>query len=91
MRCRLIAEIINQLAEQMENLSSKYYLEEYKNRCFLIGENITVIKPNGNKTAKAIGIDDKVRLIVEYEDNTVEHLSSGEISINISNLNQVSS
>lgn len=89
-RCRLIAEIINQLAEQMENLSSKYYLEEYKNRCFLIGENITVIKPNGNKTAKATGIDDKVRLIVEYEDNTVEHLSSGEISINISNLNQVS-
>lgn len=88
-RCRLIAEILNQLAEQMENLSSKYYLEEYKKRCFLIGKNITVIKPSGNKTAKAIGIDDNVRLIVEYDDKTVEHLSSGEVSINIDNLNQV--
>ena len=88
-RCRLIAEILNELTGQMENLSSKYYLNEYKKRSFLIGRQITVIKPSGNKTAKAIGIDDNVRLVVEYKDKTVEHLSSGEVSINIDNLNQV--
>lgn len=87
MRCRLIAEILNELAEQMENLSSKYYLDEYKKRSFLIGRQITVIKSSGNKTAKAIDIDNKARLVVEYKDKTVEHLSSGEVSVRLNDSN----
>lgn len=85
-RYRLIAEILNELAEQIENLSSKYYLNEYKKRSFLIGRQITVIKPSEKRTAKAIDIDDKARLVVEYEDNTIEHLTSGEVSIRFGNL-----
>lgn len=82
-RCKLIAEILNEFANQMENLSSRYYLDEYKRRSFLIGKNITVIKPNGNREAKAIDIDNKARLVVEYADKTTEHLSSGEVSIRL--------
>ncbi|MDD3174406.1 MAG: hypothetical protein PHF63_12245 [Herbinix sp.] len=31
--------------------------------------------------AKAIDIDEKARLVVEYEDHTIEALNSGEVSI----------
>lgn len=82
-RCKLIAEIINELANQMENLSSRYYLDEYKRRSFLLGKNIIVIKPNKKRKAKAIDIDSRARLVVEYEDKSVEHLSSGEVSIRL--------
>lgn len=82
-RCKLIAEILNEFANQMENLSSRYYLDEYKHRSLLIGKNITVIKPSGNKKAKAIDIDNKARLVVEYADKSIEHLSSGEVSIRL--------
>ncbi len=86
-RCRLIAEIINEFFSQIHNLSSKYYLDEYKRRSFLLGKNITVIKPAGNKKAKAVDIDDKARLIVEYPDKTTEHLSSGEVSVRLNSNN----
>ena len=89
MRCRLIAEVLNELTSQIDNLSSKYYLDEYKKRNFLIGQNITVIKQSGNKTAKAVDIDDKARLVVEYEDKSVEHLLSGEVSVKIDNFTPV--
>lgn len=85
-RCKLIAEIINEFANQMENLSSRYYLDEYKRRSFLIGKNIIVIKPNSKIKAKAIDIDNKARLVVEYADKSIEHLSSGEVSIRLDNL-----
>ena len=88
-RCRLIAEILNEFTAQMENLSSKHYLDEYKSRSFVIGKNITVVKPNENIKAKAVDIDDKARLVVEYEDKSVEHLLSGEVSIRLNNLNNI--
>lgn len=84
-RCKLIAEIINQFSDQMENLSSKYYLDEYKRRSFLLGQNITVIKPNENRKAKAIDIDNQARLVVQYSDKSIEHLSSGEVSVRLDN------
>ena len=87
-RCRLIAEILNEFNSQIDNLSSKYYLNEYKRRSLVIGKNITVIKPNEKIQAKAIDIDDKARLVVEYADKTIEHLLSGEVSVRLNNLNQ---
>lgn len=88
-RCRLIAEILNEFNSQIDNLSSKYYLDEYKRRSLVIGQNITVIKQNKKTPAKAIDIDDKARLVVEYADKSIEHLLSGEVSVRLNNLNQV--
>ena len=77
----LVAEVLNNLSECMDTLTDKKYLEEYTKRSFLIGCQIHVIKKSETLAAKAIGIDDKARLIVEYEDRSREALSSGEVSI----------
>lgn len=61
-------------------------LESYRNRSLVTGKPIEVINARETKTATALGIDDDYRLIVEYEDGSQEHLSSGEISIRISQI-----
>lgn len=77
----LVAEVLNNLANCLDNLTDKQYLEEYKNRSFLIGKDILVLKGANSTPAKAITIDDKARLVVEYEDGSREALISGEVSV----------
>jgi BirA family biotin operon repressor/biotin-[acetyl-CoA-carboxylase] ligase len=81
----LVAEVLNNIAECMNSLTDKMYLEEYRKRSFLIGKDILVLKGKETIPAKAIDIDDKARLVVEYEDNTREALLSGEVSTRIVN------
>lgn len=77
----LAAEILNQMAECMDTLTDRKLLQEYRKRQIIIGKHILVLKGNDSRPAKAIDIDDKARLIVEYEDQSRETLSSGEVSI----------
>lgn len=59
-------------------------LENYRSRSLVTGKPIEVMSARETKAATALGIDDDYRLIVEYEDGSQEHLSSGEISIRVS-------
>ncbi|MDF2539142.1 MAG: hypothetical protein K0S76_2163 [Herbinix sp.] len=78
---RLVAEVLNNMAECMHSITDKKYLEEYRNRSFLIGQEILVLRGSKSLPAKAIDIDDKARLVVEYPDQTKEALTSGEVSV----------
>jgi len=84
----LVAEVLNNLANCMNSLTDKRYLEEYRKRSFLIGKDILVLKGQQTTPAKAITIDEKARLVVEYEDKTIEALVSGEVSIRPINKNK---
>ncbi|MBR1750534.1 MAG: biotin--[Ruminococcus sp.] len=80
-RNRLTAEVLKELYKQFGRHTGADYLDEYRQRSMLTGRDITVIKPDGERAAKALGIDDKARLIVLYDDGSTESLSSGEVSI----------
>ena len=77
----LVAEVLNNLASCMHSLTDRKYLEEYRSRSFLIGKDILVLKGKTSTPAKAVDIDEKARLVVEYEDRTREALISGEVSV----------
>lgn len=77
----LLAEILNNIGQIMNSLTDNKYLDEYKSRSFLIGKKILVLRNNDSIPAKAIDVDDKARLVVEYQDKTREALTSGEVSI----------
>ena len=77
----ILAEVLNNIAESMNSLTDKKYLEEYRKRSFLVGKLIHVIRGGSIIPAKAIDIDEKARLVVEYEDHTIEALVSGEVSV----------
>ncbi|EOS77497.1 MAG: biotin--[acetyl-CoA-carboxylase] ligase [Lachnospiraceae bacterium] len=93
MRNRLASEFIKNFMEYYNMLPSRNYLEEYRNRCFVIGKEVKIVTPDGSvhkagegadrTSATVLGIDDACHLQVQYKDGTVEFLSSGEISIKV--------
>lgn len=80
-RNRLAAEIINKVID-MDTWANDYDIyKEYKQRSALLGNRITVIKPNETYGAIAIDIDTDGQLIVQKDNCEIAALSSGEVSI----------
>ena len=80
-RNRLAAEVLRQLERLMEDPLAADYLEEYKQRQLLKDCDVTVIKGDKRIFARALGIDERARLCVKYEDGSREALISGEVSV----------
>ncbi len=80
-RCKLIAEILNNIDTYVDNIESKAFLDEYRRRSFIVGNDVAVSKFNEERMAKAIGISENAGLIVRYDDGSEEILNSGEARI----------
>lgn len=92
LRNRLAAEFIKNFMGYYSTFPAKNYLEEYRKRCFVIGKKVRIVTPDhvpcegdtkGREFVKVLDIDDACHLKVQYEDGTIEFLSSGEISIKV--------
>lgn len=81
---RLTAEFLNRFMSYYTAKESLDYAQKYRKRSLVIGKRINVLTPNGRKKAVALDVDEDCRLIVRYEDGRTERLSSGEISIRLS-------
>ena len=91
-RAALAAEIISRTLKFAENIESREFIREYRDRSMVIGKNVTVYKgiysisPEKElegRSAKVLGIDDDGGLEVIYADEKRELLTSGEISVRI--------
>ena len=83
LRSILAAQFMKEYHELCLNLNSPAIVEEYRQKSLMQGRNIAVIKGAEKIPAKVIGIDDDLKLIVEYEGGSREALSSGEVSITL--------
>ncbi len=81
-RCRLIAEICNQLEALYPDREQKNYIREIRERSCVIGKTVTVYRGAENYQAKALDIDDDGRLLVETPEG-IRALDSGEISLGL--------
>jgi len=97
LRPRLTAALLNHFMEYYKKLPETTFLEEYRKRSFLLGQDIYVLGAldatgghlENARLAHAEAIDDELRLVVTYPDGTREVLSSGEVSVRIyENTNQ---
>lgn len=86
-RNMFVAKLTECLFEILDNLSSEYHMQEYKERSMILGKKVNVIKnpqqPDVSITAKAVDILDNGALLVEYENHSQEALSSGEVSLKL--------
>jgi len=81
-RGRLAAAVLDNFLEIYRELHTKSFMEEYRERSFVIGKEVYVISPSSREEAYVLGIDDDdARLIVKTADGGIKALSSGEISI----------
>lgn len=80
---RIIAEYINRFLPLYRTLGSRDTNAEYKKRSFVLGRMVNVLAGERVTPARALDIDERCRLVVEYESGQREALSSGEISVKI--------
>ncbi len=77
---QVTVKFINEFFDFYYNLSQKEFIQEYQQRSFLTGKNITYAKGGATYEGKVIGIDDEANLLVKRGEIT-EKLSHGEIQI----------
>lgn len=80
---RLAAEFLNRFMTYYSTPEISLYPQRYRARCFVLGKAVRVLSASSQKEAVALDVDEDCRLIVQYEDGTIEHLSSGEISVRL--------
>lgn len=84
LRSRITAEVLERFFKYYDSLDERLFLNSYRERCIVIGKQITVLSGGGSRPALALGVDDNCRLNVKYPDGKEEYLSSGEISVRLS-------
>lgn len=77
-RSLFASRLVNQV---LKVLKEDDYLDSYRKKCFILGQQINVIKTDSSRAATALDIDSDAHLIVRYEDGSEETLSSGEVTI----------
>lgn len=80
-KCELVGEIINNIEEILSHIEQKEFLEEYKNRSYLIGKEIFILRDNEKISAKVLDIDDNAHLMCLLENGEILSLSSSEVSV----------
>lgn len=66
-----------------DEMNSKYIVDEYRKRLFILGNKITFMRNGKMISAVATDINQSCNLIVKHSDGRIETLSSGEISIDM--------
>lgn len=61
----------------------KEFIEEYRKRCFIIGQNITLINGKMSRNVQVIDIDSECRLVIRNEKGEIETVLAGEVSVRL--------
>ena len=80
-RNKLIAEIINNVIHISKALTSREYMNEYRERSYVIGKRVNIIRGSESISAKVMDIDNNGCLIAEDENHNILTVNSGEVSI----------
>ncbi len=83
LRNDIAADFINGFTKIIADIDNANFIDEYKKRSCVLGKQINVFRIGSEipRTALAVDIDDRCRLLVRYDDGSSETLYSGEISI----------
>ena len=73
--------MIGEVLAICENLDDKSFLQEYRQRSIVLGREVTLIRGDEKKRARALDISENGGLIVLTSDGEQKELTSGEISV----------
>lgn len=86
-RARLLAAFLTEFFALYDTLTDENasHMEEYRRRCFVLGQPVTVIPTGGLPSYDAVAedIDEECRLLIRLPDGRTETLSTGEISVRV--------
>ena len=80
-------KLTQSLIESLDRMYSRFpagrqeYLDRYRSDCINTGNQVRVLSARSSREGTALGIDDRFRLLVRWQDGTQETLSAGEVSV----------
>lgn len=80
-KTKLAAEILNRFFKLYQALPERTFLEEYRSRSLLTGMEITFTEGSHQGEGIVLGIDEKMRLVVQQKDGGKKAFSAGEVVI----------
>ena len=80
-RNEIAASIINHFYRLYSTMATREFMDDYRERCFVLGEDVIFVLQRKRYEGRAIAIDDHGGLVVKLTDNSEKTLSYGEISI----------
>ncbi len=81
---KLTATVIDNLFYQYKNLEKREFLNKYRHKNIVSGENVNILKQGKIiGSGKVLEIDDNCHLIVKLSNGETVTLSSGEVSVKI--------
>lgn len=80
-RNELIGAIWSQFYSILNQLPEQGFLEEYRQKSFVLGKTVSFTQAGVEYEGIALAINDYGELVVQLKDNTEKTLSSGEISL----------
>ena len=80
---KLAAGFLNSFMKIYSENEFENYVQKYKERNMVIGKKAVIIRGTKTRNAEVIDIDDTCRLVVRFDNDDIEHLLAGEISLQI--------
>lgn len=80
LRNHLVAAILSRFWELYEAMPTCSFFDEYRRRCFIIGNYVVLNGTHSRTRVRTIGLTNDFKLIVEFPDKTRQVLSSAEAS-----------
>ncbi|MBR6599882.1 MAG: biotin--[Oscillospiraceae bacterium] len=80
-RSLVIAEFLDIFFENLPSLYDRSFLSLYRERSWILGKDVSVLRNGVATDAIALSIDDNAGLTVQYTDGTTETINSGEASV----------
>ena len=82
-RSHLAVRILHHLFTLLDAGDLGAIRREYRERCFLVGKEVDVIKEKSCRKATVIGLTDNLALSVRYESGEREDVAFGEVSLRL--------
>ena len=79
---KIVADVINKFFD-MYNDKDTDYVKRYKDYSYLTGKEINIISANSVRPATVLGITDDCHLLVKNENDEIEEISSGDVSVRL--------
>ena len=82
-RSQLMAALIRSLQRMRLHLFTEKqgFMEDFRHRCVTIGSEVSILRGDEVRHAKAVGVDEDGGLQVVFSDGTTGTVTSGEVSI----------
>ncbi len=81
-RAETAAQMIVSLHQMCLSLSDRRgMMTRYRKDCMTVGRDVVLVRGETRRYGKALDVDDAGCLVVEFEDGTLDSVSSGEISV----------